>query len=506
MMFWSGAPVVAAVSPKLAAWLTPIWILSMGALAGLVGLLAVWGLTWLASRRAGRATGGVVRDGVLQPVFWIVAVLASGSVLGPIVVANPAGMLRSMNRLGSASHLTRTVEIRGGEPGESTQTVDMAFRGDELQSLRLKASEPLLISSLPDAKEDSRSTVSVDGVDEYRWFKGEESVSPLGTRHIDQLYVTNLSGVPASLDIEVQTQPVYPQMAMIPITAVAIVAFFLLYVLQHLFLPKISAVALATSKSEVVQPLFLILMGLGVFLIVVFVFVPYNTFGEDIKMLKDSAFSLILVFCLIQAIWAASNSVSEEIEGRTALTVLSKPVGRRQFILGKFFGITWSVALLFIVLGVVLLLVVAYKPVYDARETSNLPPSWELCFREMAYTIPGLVLAFLEVVVLTGLSVAISTRLPLLANFSICFSIYVLGHLTPAIVKSSIAEFEPVAFFGQLIAAVFPVLDHFNIQAAVAAGAPVPWSYLGAATVYCILYSVVAMLLALTLFEDRDLA
>ena len=124
----------------------------------------------------------------------------------------------------------------------------------------------------------------------------------------------------------------------------------------------------------------------------------------------------------------------------------------------------------------------------------------------MIRTVPGLVLAFMETVVLAALSVAISTRLPLLANFVICFTIYLLGHLTPLIVQSSVGQLVFVKFFGQLIATVFPVLDHFNIQAAVAAGVPVPYTYLLLSLVYCLIYSVIALLLALVLFEDRDLA
>ncbi len=120
-------------------------------------------------------------------------------------------------------------------------------------------------------------------------------------------------------------------------------------------------------------------------------------------------------------------------------------------------------------------------------------------------TVPGLVLAFFEATVLVSLSVAISTRLPMLANFVICFSIYVLGHITPLLVQSSI-QFAPVVFIGQLIATILPVLDHFNIQAAVAAGRPVPLIYLMWSFIYCCVYSGIAMLLALILFEDRDLA
>ncbi len=124
----------------------------------------------------------------------------------------------------------------------------------------------------------------------------------------------------------------------------------------------------------------------------------------------------------------------------------------------------------------------------------------------MIGTVPGLVLAFMETVVLTAISVAISTRLPMLPNLVICGSIYALGHLGPLIVQSSVGQNEFVAFFGQLIALVLPVLDHFNIQAAVAGGVHVPPTYLAWAALYCVLYSAVAMLLALILFEDRDLA
>jgi ABC-type transport system involved in multi-copper enzyme maturation permease subunit len=206
------------------------------------------------------------------------------------------------------------------------------------------------------------------------------------------------------------------------------------------------------------------------------------------------------------AVWSASVSVSEEVEGRTALTVLSKPVRRRQFILGKFLGILGPVVVLFIVLGFLFLVTVSFKVVYDSREVARTEPTWQLCYMEMIRIVPGLVLAFLEAVVLASISVAISTRLSMLANLLVCASIYVLGHLVPMLVASSVGRFEIVRFVGQFLATVLPVLDHYNIQAAVATGVVVPMSYLGMALVYCILYTTAAMLLGLAMFEDRDLA
>jgi ABC-type transport system involved in multi-copper enzyme maturation permease subunit len=174
--------------------------------------------------------------------------------------------------------------------------------------------------------------------------------------------------------------------------------------------------------------------------------------------------------------------------------------------LGKYSGIFWTVAVLFLVLGVCLLICTAYKPIYDARENAETGVTWQSCHLETVSIVPGMVLGFLETALLAAISVAISTRLPMLANFIICFAIYVLGHLTPLVVQSSVSMLEPVRFVAELTATILPVLEHFNIQAAVAGGKDVPADYLGWSLVYCLIYGVIALMLALVLFEDRDLA
>jgi ABC-type transport system involved in multi-copper enzyme maturation permease subunit len=312
--------------------------------------------------------------------------------------------------------------------------------------------------------------------------------------------------VDSNLKTETRTDVPIVQVRTIPVVAVSVIGIYLLYLLFHGLLPGISTIALATSKEAVAQPLYVLALVIGAFLLMLYIIIPYNTFGEDVKMYKDSALMTIMVLAFLVAVWTASVSVAEEIDGRTALTLLSKPISRRQFVLGKFLGIVWANLLMFIVLGAWMMILVSYKVVYDARETANPEPAWQLCATEMLGTVPGLVLSFMETVVLTAISVAISTRLSILPNLVICGSIYALGHLGPLIVQSSIGQNEFVAFFGQLIALILPVLDHFNIQAAVAAGVPVPPTYLAWAALYCLLYSAVAMLLALILFEDRDLA
>lgn len=287
---------------------------------------------------------------------------------------------------------------------------------------------------------------------------------------------------------------------------IVLAALVACYGILRVALPKVAAITFTTAKEGASQPLFLVLLFIGAAALLAFPFVPYNTFGEDVKVVKDSGLTLIMVLAIFQALWTSSVSISDEIEGRTALTLLSKPIRRWEFIVGKFFGVLGPVALLFVVLGVLFLASVSYKVAYDSRELGLGQPTTAQCRAEMLQIVPGMVLAFLEAVTLTSISVAISTRLPMLANLMICSSIYVLGHLVPMLVQSPTGQFPIVQFMGYLIATVLPVLDHFNIQAAIAAGGQVPLAYLGWAALYSVIYSTVALFVALILFDDRDLA
>ena len=80
---------------------------------------------------------------------------------------------------------------------------------------------------------------------------------------VTQLAVANFGSTDATVTVELKTGPKFPQTKTILVTAVSVVALFLLYFLQQALFPKMSAIALATCKSEMAQPLFLIMLGLG---------------------------------------------------------------------------------------------------------------------------------------------------------------------------------------------------------------------------------------------------
>lgn len=298
-----------------------------------------------------------------------------------------------------------------------------------------------------------------------------------------------------------------PPEAQIPICGAAtLAALFVLYLLLRLAFPKVMAIARTTAKEGWAHPLFWIELVMGALLLVLFIVLPYNTFGEDVKMLKDSGLKLITLLSIGLSVWAASVTIADELEGRTALTLLSKPIGRRQFVLGKFLGVLAPAFTMFVVLGTLFLVTVSSKLMYDSRETSNPMPQRPERRAEVVQVMPGLVLAFFETAVLASIAIAISTRWPMLPNLMTCFAVYVLGHLAPLLVQSSIGKLPLVTFVGRLLATVLPALDYFSSDAAIASGRPIPLAYIGAAGMYSAIYITIAMLAALLLFEDRDLA
>jgi ABC-type transport system involved in multi-copper enzyme maturation permease subunit len=287
---------------------------------------------------------------------------------------------------------------------------------------------------------------------------------------------------------------------------VAIAALFLVYALLKLVAPKVTAIARTTAKEGWSHPLFWVLVSVGIIGLYLFVFFPYNTFGEDVKMYKQSGLTVITLLSIFLAVYTASITIADELEGRTALTVMSKPIGRRQFVFGKFLGVLAPAYTIFVVLGVFFLTMVLYKVGYDSRETSNPYPGVNQQRAEVMLAVPGLVLSFFEMAVMSSIAIAISTRWPMLPNLMTCFSVWVLGHLGPLLVQSSVGQIPLVRFMGQLLAIVLPGLEYYSSETAITAEKVIPLAYLGATGIYSAIYITIAMLAALLMFEDRDLA
>src|SRR6201982_69978 len=87
------------------------------------------------------------------------------------------------------------------------------------------------------------------------------------------------------------------------------------------------------------QPVFLLLTTASA-AFEIFLATPYYfAFGDEPKLVKNSVLATMLLAGLFGAVLAAASSLAREIRTGTALAVLSKPIGRIQFLLAKYCGL-----------------------------------------------------------------------------------------------------------------------------------------------------------------------
>lgn len=297
--------------------------------------------------------------------------------------------------------------------------------------------------------------------------------------------------------------------------------------------PRGGAVALAAFREWLRHPLFWFIFIGAMFLILVSPIIPYFTLGEDMKMVKELGYDTIMMGGVIFGVIAAAMSISEEIEGRTAITLMSKPVSRRQFLLGKFAGIFLAAFLMTGALSIVFGVVLWYKNLHpdDINAVFGAPPwaeqlsarliSWgdgpahlargiSWWFADATDMIPGLVLDLSEVMMLVAVAVALATRLPMILNLVFCIVVYFLSQLTPMLGQVSERKFPLVQFIANLFDSLLPALKFLKTGNVIELSAP-PNSrefaiYVATAAGLSVIYTAIALLFGLIMFEDRDLA
>ncbi len=477
----------------------------IGLLLGFATIYGVWHRTrseWMQ----------MLSEGVVPYLLAVAGVYALIGVATTPMVARPMEFIRSIGQVNLLSDGTdRIVTVIEGStadvPPEQLPFLPANISYDlrSAANLTIESDKTVYLADSDDPVSFSRAPSRINA-NEQLVFRYENRDVPPIPGDPTRLHIQNREVDPATVVFTFKYIPTIPQAS--TIVAVSI-AFFLLIagiVAFRQAAPRVWALSLSTAKNEMAQPLYLLLVAIGIFGVLLFGIYPFNTLGDDIRLLKDSGVTLIMVLGMLQAVWSAGTSVSDEIEGRTALTVLSKPVSRRSFILGKYAGIMLAVLVMFVIIGAVLLIVISYKPIYDARETTRAATTWQEGLDEVMTTVPVLGLYFMETMAIAAVAVALATRLPLLANFITCFVVYVIGNLTSPLVASTEGNNELVGFVGKLIAVVVPNLNVFNVQSAVDAGNPIPLIYLAAAFNYLVCFAVAVWMLAMLLFEDRDLA
>ena len=288
-----------------------------------------------------------------------------------------------------------------------------------------------------------------------------------------------------------------------------------------------------TFLESVVQPIYLLLLALGGVVLLVFGMLPFFTLGEDTIMYKAVGLDVVLLAVLIMTLFATSKSIYEEIEDRTMLTLMSKPIGRWEVLLGKYLGIIVAAGLAVVILGAVMILCKWYRIpgdyqlrvwTLDDRERTQI-----FDYRRMHIygLIPSLVLVWFEVSVLGAIGVALSTRFSLVVNLPTVIIVYIAGNLTRFLFPLQAGQSVLTKLVARAAALLLPYLNTFDLRSmTVYKDIALPetqfwprpgtinpdvvylvqiWVYVGIAALYGVCYAAFALSAGMWMFKGREL-
>ena len=274
--------------------LKPIWLLGCGTALGLFVLAVIWILVTAISRRAGAAMLDLATRSVSWPVLAVAVVLSFSTLLMSVMDMTGSRFFdqkkaawQSVLRLSHASSRQIKVEVPAGT---KAQAIPLGVPEGELNTIQFLCNGELLLTVNepfdPIKNNDERLRLQVNEPNE--WVRGNEPSGPLAGA-VDTIFASNDGAQPVTLSIKYTTLPVVPQASLIPVTAVGLVGYFGVLLLLQLAFPKVSAVALATAREAMAQPLFYLVLIGGWVLLLGLVYTPFFTFGEDVKSTKTAA-------------------------------------------------------------------------------------------------------------------------------------------------------------------------------------------------------------------------
>ncbi len=211
------------------------------------------------------------------------------------------------------------------------------------------------------------------------------------------------------------------------------------------------------------------------------------TLGEFHRLILDIGLGSINFFGVLIAIFVGIGLVSKEIEKKTIYTIVSKPVARFQFLLGKYLGLSLTLVINTAIMAAGLLAVLYFQDV----------PVHSVLFKALS-------MIMLEFMVITAVALLFSTFSSATLSAIFTLAIYVIGHLTPDL-KAFGQKMEGV---GRTVLEgmyyILPNLNRFNLKGHVTHQLDVPTGDLLMIAAYGIAYTAFLLMLASVIFQRRD--
>jgi ABC-type transport system involved in multi-copper enzyme maturation permease subunit len=251
---------------------------------------------------------------------------------------------------------------------------------------------------------------------------------------------------------------------------------------------NIKGLVFNTFKESARNKMFYLLVFFGILFALSSKLISFLTLGDTMKVLKDTGLAAINFFCVLIAIFTGINLVYKEIEKKTIYNILSKPVTRDHFIIGKFLGLALTMLVALLSMSVIFFLLVLLEGGgFDLKI---------LLYFFMLY---------LELLIIVAISLLFSSFTTPILSFIFTVSLYLIGH-----VMWTFNEFKMLLHsqlwvkFTHALYYILPNLDKFNIKNDVVLDLPLRTGSILFAILYALVYILALLAVTILIFRKRE--
>lgn len=239
--------------------------------------------------------------------------------------------------------------------------------------------------------------------------------------------------------------------------------------------------------------------------------------STDIMLVKSFGLGLMAMAGWLISLVMGVSLIPQEIERRTIYTILSKPVKRYEFIIGKFLGAMLTLGICVAFMGVVFIGVVMAKAhsasVAAASASTGISAMQAGVQKVQLFDINmiwSVVMIYLQFMVLSAVVLLFSVFLTPTVNFFMGLGVYIIGvmaSMTETLASNESSLNFLLKGFYKIIHMIIPNFDKFNITNTLLhpeAHITNVMKYTGEVALYGIFYTLLMMMLAIIIFEKKE--
>jgi ABC-type transport system involved in multi-copper enzyme maturation permease subunit len=254
---------------------------------------------------------------------------------------------------------------------------------------------------------------------------------------------------------------------------------------------KIIPIALNTFRESARDRTLYNLALLAILLIVASVVVGRIAVGQESKIIIDLGLSAMTVFGVLIAILLGIGLVSKDIENGAIANILSKPVRRSEFILGKYFGLCLTLFVNSAATATAISIALIFA---QGGANANQLRLW-----------PAVWLIFLELAIITAVALLFSCFSSPALSAMFALLIFLIGRWSPDLKLLAETSSSVVArAISRTLYHLLPNLANFNYVNETARGETAPWRMVEGNTAYAVFYIAAMLAAAVLVFNRRN--